>query len=409
MRRVVVTGIGGITALGDNWPTIQSQLQQGNSAVRRIDDWEKIDGLDCLIAAPVTEFELPPNYTRRRTRTMGRNAKLAVRATELALDSAQLLGSEVLQSGRAGVAYGSSSGSTDALAEMAHILLHHTARKVNATSYVRLMAHTAAANIGMFFKLRGRVIPTISACTASSQSLGFAFENIRAGAQDLMVAGGSEELCPSHVGVFDTLMATSNRNDAPTTTPRPFDADRDGLIVGEGAVTLVLESLEHAQARGAPILAEMTGFATNSDGHHVTRPDQDSMARVMRMALDNARLAASNIDYISAHGTATDTGDLAESHAVMSVFGADTPISSMKGNFGHTLGACGALEAWLAIEMMRAGEFAPTLNLDTVDPDCAPIDYIKNGVRTLDANAVMSNNFAFGGINTSLIFERFRE
>lgn len=410
MRRVVVTGAGGITALGTSWPEIRASLDASRSAVQYIGAWEDIEGMNCRLAAPVPEFELPAHYTRRKTRTMGRNARLAVRATEQALESAGLLGDdERLQSGRVGVAFGSSSGSTDALAEMAHILLNKTARKVNATSYMRLMAHTAAANIGVFFKLRGRVVPTISACTAGSQSIGFAWEAIRSGAQDAMVAGGSEELCPTHVGVFDVLHAVSGRNDAPAETPRPFDANRDGLVVGEGATTLVLEALEHAQARGANILAEITGFGTNSDGHHVTRPHRPSMGRVMQLALESAGRKPADIDYISAHGTATGTGDVAESHAVMDVFGGATPISSMKGNFGHLLGACGALEAWLAIEMLREGRFSPTHNLKDLDAECAPIDYVRDGARAIDARAVMNNNFAFGGINTSMIIERYAD
>ncbi len=407
MRRVVVTGAAGLTALGSDWNAIRSGLEAGRGCVRHMPGWEKIRGLNCKLGAPIEDFELPAHYTRKRTRTMGRNARLAVRATELALERAGLLGSEVLGSGRAGVSYGSSSGSTDALAEMAHVLLSNTARKVNATSYVRLMGHTAAANIGMFFKLRGRVIPTISACTAGSQGIGYAWETIRHGLQDVMLAGGSEELCPSHAAVFDILYATSTANDRPDATPRPFDRDRDGLVVGEGAATLVLESLAHARARNAPIIAEMTGFATNSDGNHVTRPDRDSMARVMRMALDSADLSPGDIGYVSAHGTATGAGDMAESLATADVFGGTVPVSSLKGAFGHTLGACGAIEAWLAIEMMRAGWFAPNRNLEHVDPACGALDYIRAPGRSLETHAVMNNNFAFGGINTSMVLQRF--
>lgn len=408
-RRVVVTGAAGITALGSDWGAIRERLAEGRNCVRHMAEWDAIDGLHARLAAPVTDFELPPHYTRRKTRTMGRNAQLAVRATELALESAALRDAPVLASGRAGVAYGSSSGSTDALAELAPILLSGSARQINATSYLRLMSHTAAANIGLFFGLKGRLMPTVSACTAGSQAIGFAYECIRHGQQDVMVAGGSDELCPSHVAIFDTLYACSTRNDEPERTPRPFDADRDGLVVGEGAATLVLESHEHAVARGAPVLAEITGFATNSDGDHVTRPNRDSMMRVMRLALEDAGLEASAIDYINAHGTATATGDIAESRATEAVFGGEVPFASLKGYLGHTLGACGAIEAWLSIMMMRDGWFAPNLNLDEPDPECGRLDYLRVAPREFPARRVVSNNFAFGGINTSLVFERLDE
>ena len=207
--------------------------------------------------------------------------------------------------------------------------------------------------------------------------------------------------------MFDTLFATSVRNDAPQLTPRPFDAGRDGLVLGEGACTLVLEELEHAKARGARILAELVGYGTNSDGAHVTQPKSQTMAQAMRLALECAGLDAAAIGYVNAHGTATDHGDIAETAATHAVLGERVPISSLKSYMGHTLGACGALEAWMSIEMMRGGWFAPTLNLEQVDPQCAPLDYIRGEGRALQTDLVMSNNFAFGGINTSLIFRRW--
>jgi 3-oxoacyl-[acyl-carrier-protein] synthase II len=208
--------------------------------------------------------------------------------------------------------------------------------------------------------------------------------------------------------VFDTLYATSTRNDEPHLTPRPFDARRDGLVVGEGAATLVLEEYEHAKARGAHIHAEIVGFGCNSDGAHITQPTATTMARAMQLALDDARLDATAIAYVNAHGTSTDRGDLAESHATSHVFGERMPISSLKSYIGHTLGACGAIEAWWTIEMMKRNWYAQTLNLTEIDPACAMLDYIKDEARTIDAEYVMSNNFAFGGINTSLIFRRVR-
>ena len=222
-----------------------------------------------------------------------------------------------------------------------------------------------------------------------------------------MLAGGSEQLDATASAVFDTLFATSVRNHEPELTPRPFDANRDGLVLGEGACTLIVEDLEHAQARGANILAELVGFGSNSDGAHVTQPSADTMAIAMRLALDDAGLPPEAIGYVNAHGTATDHGDVAESNATAAVFGARMPFSSLKSYMGHTLGACGALEAWMSIEMLRNDWFAPTLNLTQVDPRCAELDYITGCGRTLQTEYVMSNNFAFGGINTSLIFRRW--
>lgn len=221
-----------------------------------------------------------------------------------------------------------------------------------------------------------------------------------------MVAGGAEEMSPASAAVFDLLFATSTRNEQPAFTPRPFDKERDGLVVGEGAASLVLEEYEYARSRGASILAEIVGFGTNADGAHITQPEASTMAVAMELALKDAGLPASAIGYVSAHGTATDRGDIAESQATASVLGDQVPISSMKSYLGHTLGACGAIEAWWVIEMMRRNWFAPTINLLAPDPACAPLKHIMGEGLALDTRYVMSNNFAFGGINTSLIFAR---
>jgi 3-oxoacyl-[acyl-carrier-protein] synthase II len=284
-----------------------------------------------------------------------------------------------------------------------------TTEGINATTYIKMMSHTAPVNIGVFFGITGRIITTSSACTSGSQGIGYAFESIRAGRQVAMLAGGAEELDASEAAVFDTLFATSVRNQQPEATPRPFDAGRDGLVLGEGACTLVLEELEHARERGATILAEVVGYGTNSDGTHVTQPNARTMATAMQLALSDAALAPADIGYINAHGTATDHGDVAESTATFGVFGGTVPISSLKSYMGHTLGACGALEAWMTVEMMRNGWFAPTINLEQVDPKCGALDYLTGAGREIATDHVMSNNFAFGGINTSLIFRRWRE
>ena len=278
---------------------------------------------------------------------------------------------------------------------------------INATTYLRLMPHTAAANIGVYFGIKGRVIPACSACTSGSQSIGYAYEAIRFNRSRLMVAGGAEELCASEAAVFDTLYATSTRNDTPSRTPSPFDRDRDGLVIGEGACTLVLEELEHAKARGATIYAEIVGFGSNSDGDHPTHPNTNTMEVAMRLALDDAQVPPTEISYVNAHATATEQGDIAETQAMHRLFGNRVPVSSVKGHLGHTLGACGAIESWFTIEMMRKGWFMPTLNLNNVDERCGDLDYIMNGGRELQGEYVMKNNFAFGGVNTSLVFRRW--
>jgi 3-oxoacyl-[acyl-carrier-protein] synthase II len=304
-----------------------------------------------------------------------------------------------------GVAYGSSSGSVAPIRAFGEMLATGSMAGVTSTSYIQMMSHTAAVNIGLFFGLTGRVIPTASACTSGSQAIGYAYEAIRFGRAEMMIAGGAEELSAGGAAVFDTLYATSQQNDSPSLTPRPFDRARDGMMVGEGAGTLILEEREHALARGATIYAEVVGFGTNSDGVHVTQPEAPTMAQAMRLALADAGLPASAIGYVNAHGTATDRGDVSESHATHEVLGR-VPISSLKSYFGHTLGACGALEAWLSIEMMNRGWFAGSANLVEVDPACGELDYLTGAGRQIEVEHVMSNNFAFGGINTSLILRR---
>lgn len=405
-RRVVVTGMSGVTALGNNWQSIEPKLRRGESAIQYMPSYEQYDGLNTRLAAPVDNFQLPEHYKRKQVRGMGRVSKLATVATENAILQAGLLGHNILINGQTGIAYGSSTGSTDAVGAFGVMLNEKTTKAITATTYVKMMPHTAAVNVGLFFGLKGRIIPTNSACTSGSQAIGYAYETIKHGYQTIMVAGGGEELCATESAVFDTLFATSLKNNAPKTTPRPYDRDRDGLVIGEGAGTLILEEYEHAKARGATIYAEVIGFASNCDAAHVTQPQMETMQICMEMALQNANITADKIAYVSAHGTATERGDIAESHATANTLGNKVPISSLKSYFGHTLGACGAIEAWLSLEMMHTGWFPPTLNLENLDERCADLDYITGKGRELDAQYLMSNNFAFGGINTSIIFKK---
>lgn len=409
MKRVVITGVGALSPLGHDWATVRARLKEERNVVQYLTAWDEYEGLNTRLGARAAPFDLPAHYNRKATRSMGRVAVMGVRASEFALMDAGLLGDPLLSSGRMGISYGSSVGSPAAIGDCGNMIMHKTTEGITANTYIKMMSHTAAVNIGVFFGITGRIITTSSACTAGSQGIGYAFEAIQSGRQVAMLAGGAEELDAIDAAVFDTLFATSTVNDTPHLTPRPFDAKRDGLVLGEGACTLVLEELGHAQARGARILGEIIGFGTNSDGTHVTQPNARTMAQAMRLALDSATVPPEAIGYVNAHGTATEHGDLAETNATAEVFGRRIPISSLKSYMGHTLGACGALEAWMSLEMMRDGWFAPTINLTEVDPRCGELDYIGAGGRAIDTDLVMSNNFAFGGINTSLVLRRWQD
>ena len=406
MKRVVVTGVGGISPLGRDWPTIQAWLASYRNAVRYMPEWDRYPDLNTRLGAPVTDFETPAHWTRKQLRSLGRVSRLCVAAAEDALSDAGLLDDPSIRDGRMGVACGSSTGSTADVSDMAKLLINGASPGFNANTYVRMMPHTTAANIAIFFGLTGRVIPTSCACASGSQGIGYAYESIKYGMIDMMLAGGGEELCPSEAYVFDSLYATSLKNDRPEASPSPYDSGRDGLVIGEGAGILVLESLEHARARGARIYAEVAGYASNCDGSHVTRPEQATMHACMQAALRDAGIAPSAVGYVNGHGTATEHGDIAETLATEALFGDAMPLSSLKSYMGHTLGACGALESWFSIEMMRQQWFAPTLNLVDVDPRCGQLDYIRGEARHIDTEYVVNNNFAFGGLNTSLVFRR---
>ncbi|MBK3845023.1 MAG: beta-ketoacyl-ACP synthase [Gammaproteobacteria bacterium] len=407
MKRVVVTGMAGITSLGSDWASIEAHFSSNRSGIRYMPEWDRFTELNTRLAGPVDDFSVPKHWTRKQLRSMGRVSKLSVKAAEQALADAGLLDDSSIRDGRMGVACGSSTGSTEEIKAFGNMLLNSVADGLNANSYIRMMPHTTAANISIFFGLTGRVIPTSSACTSGSQGIGYAYEAIKFGRLPMMLAGGAEELCATEAMVFDALYATSLKNDAPHTSPRPYDAGRDGLVIGEGAGMLVLEELEHALARGATIHAELVGFGSNADGQHATKPEQQTMRRAMQLALEDACLQPDAIGYVNGHGTATEQGDIAETLATQSLFGSRMPISSQKSFLGHTLGACGALESWFSIEMMNRDHYIHTLNLDSIDPRCGELDYLIGAPRTMQHEYVMNNNFAFGGINTSLIFRRW--
>lgn len=407
MHRVVVTGMSAITALGDNWQDFSAKLKKGDNAVQYHTLWDGYDDLNTRLAAPIIDFEKPKHYTRKKCRSMGRVSLMATTATEQALQQAGLLESELLTNGDMGIAYGSSTGSTAPFVDFANLLSKKSMTGITSTSYIKMMAHTTAVNVGVFFGVKGRVYTTSSACTSGSQALGYAYEAIKYGKQTAMIAGGAEELCVTIAAVFDTLFATSTQNDNPKNNPKPYDAQRDGLVIGEGACSFILESYESAQARGATILAELVGYGTNSDGQHVTQPSAETMQIAMEMALKDAAIQASDIGYVNGHGTATEKGDIAETLATEKALGKNTAISSLKSYLGHTLGACGSIEAWASINMMNDNWFAPTANLTDIDPQCGDLTYIQGEGLTRNTDYIMTNNFAFGGINTSLIFKKY--
>ena len=403
-RRVVVTGGAVVSSLGFDDEEVWRELKKCRNKVKYMKEWEGIEGLRPRVACPVEVPLLP--FSRKVTRSMGRVALLALNATESALGKAGLLSSDILRSGRTGVSYGSSAGDVDSLVDFYGLVANGNAKSITGTTYIKAMPQTCAANLSVHYGLKGRLITTNTACTSGSMAIGYAYEAIKEGKADVMIAGGAEALTPCDSAVFDSLFSASTMNESPEKTPRAYDKDRDGLVIGEGAGTLILEEYESAKRRGATILSEIVGFATNTDGVHITHPNQETQEEVMRMALDCAGLKSSDIGYVNAHGTATISGDVVESNATYNVFSSKTPVSTLKSYIGHTLGACGAIEAYISIMMMRGGWFAPNLNLDSLDPECAPLDYITGGGRAFDATYVMSNNFAFGGINTSLVFKK---
>jgi 3-oxoacyl-[acyl-carrier-protein] synthase II len=406
-RRVVITGIGIASPLGNDLPTAVAALRQGRHGIVQMPEWAEIQGLSTRLAGVAKDVPFD-GYPRKKTRSMGRVALLATYATERALADAGI-GPDLRSLPDIGLAYGSTHGSSSAQEEFCRTLFTRNGmRGIPSTSYLKIMSNTCVVNLANFFGIQGRVISTCSACTSSSNAIGYGFEAIRAGQLDVMVCGGAEEMHFTHAVVFDILYATSRHfNDRPGESSRPFDEARDGLVVAEGAATLILEEAERAKRRGAHIHGEVIGFGTSCDGQHVTQPSADGMAKAMKNALADAQVAPDQVDYINAHATATDIGDIAESQATLQVFGERVPISSTKGHTGHTLGACGGLESAFCLAMMNGGFLVPTKNLDKPDPRCAPLRYLRN--ETVDAknmNIVMNNNFAFGGINTSLLFRR---
>jgi 3-oxoacyl-[acyl-carrier-protein] synthase II len=405
MRRVAITGMGLLSPIGNSLAAAARSLELGKHGIVRMPEWERVQELNSRVAGVIAGPL--PELPRKRVRTMGRVAQLALLATDQAIADAGL-DQATLTDERTGLMYGSTHGSTSATEEFCRkLLLNDSLLGVPGSAYLKFMSHTCAANLAEAYGIRGRVVPIVSACASATQSIGAAYEAIKFGQQDVMLCGGAEENHFVHAAVFDLVYAASQGfNDAPELTPKPFDVARDGLVVAEGAGTLVLEDWERAERRGARIHAELVGYGACCDGTHVTSPSPDGMARAMVLALKDAELGPEAIGYINGHATGTVVGDIAESHAVAKVFANRTPLSSTKGNTGHTLGACGAIEAAFCVWMLNNRVMLPTRNLVRVDERCAKLDYVMREPRELRAEHVMSNNFAFGGINASLVLRR---
>ena len=330
MRRVVVTGMGIASPLGSTVKSAFDRLKKYENCIEHWDRLDEYERLNTSLGSFVSGFEVPEHFTRKVRRTMGEVSLMSTVTAEDALKDAGLLGDDIITNGRTGVSYGSSTGSLDAVLDFYSMCIDKEVKLLNSGSYIKMMPQTAAVNISLYFKTHGRLIPTSTACTSGAMGVGYAYEAIKDGYADVMIAGGAEEIHPTQVGVFDTLYATSSKNDTPKLTPSPFDKDRDGLVIGEGAGTLILEEYERAKSRGAKIYAEIAGFATNTDGTHITNPNKDMMAEVMRQSLNNAGISANEIGYVNAHGTGTINGDIAESLATEMIFGKNIPISSIK-------------------------------------------------------------------------------
>jgi 3-oxoacyl-[acyl-carrier-protein] synthase II len=408
-RRVVITGASAITPIGSTRDEMIRHLTTGLSGVRTMRDDELLTThIHCKVFGTVND---PPdfNFARRDRKTMG---PVSYYACQVAKDT--LAGSgmsdDFIRSGRLGVAFGSTHGSPTVQRQIYRTFFSDDSAKlhnVGAVDYLKSMVHTTAVNITKMFGIRGRVISSSTACTTSSQSIGFGYEAVKYGLQDAMLCGGADEYDTTTVAVFDNLLACSTDfNDTPHLTPRPFDRQRDGLVVGEGAGAVLLEDLASARKRGATILGEVIGFSCYNNGGDLILPNRDGIKLAIEAGLDNAGIDAREVDWISAHATATKMGDVIEAQAIAEIYGDRPRISGLKSYMGHTMGSCGAIETLIALIQMAEGFIAPTLNLEAVDPRCAMLNHVTELVEApIDIASIQ--NFAFGGVNTCLFVKKF--
>lgn len=402
MKRVVITGVGAVSPLGNDVDSMIEGIEEGRNAVRYMEEWESYTGLRCLVAAPA-ELKNEKMIPRKNRRSMGRMSIFSSQASEQALIDAGL-DRELLSSGRVGCIIGSTMGSAESIAEAFELLLpERDITMLPSTKFFQSISHTAVMNVSQYLGINGYIMATSAACASGLQSVGAGYDLIRLGRQDAILCGGAEGLHLTVSGSFDILYATSSHyNQTPDQTPRPFDSKRDGLVCGEGSGILMLEEYEHAVKRGAKIYAEIIGYNTCGSGAHISQSNRNAMVHCIREALDNAGISPKEVDYINAHATATIQGDIEEAEAIREIFGESVPVSSLKGNIGHTLGASGALELIVSLAMMDKGEIYPTLNLEDVDPDCRGIWHVTKTTKR-DIKIMVKNCFAFGGINAALV------
>ena len=411
VNRVVVTGLGAITPLGLDVETTWEALVAGKSGIGYITQFDA-EGFETRIAAEVKGFD-PTSYVGpKEARRMDRFSQLAVAAAMQAVQDAKLELNDDIRDD-VGVLVGSGIGGLMTLSEQLSILLERGPDRVSPFLVPMMIADMASAQVSINLGARGPNFCPTSACSSGSDAIGTAYEIIKRGDAQAMLAGGAESvITPIGVAGFIANRALSNHNDPPQEASRPFDAERDGFVIGEGAVVFVMEDLACAQKRGARILAEVTGYGASSDAVHITAPAEDGegAARAMKMAIRKAGLEPTDIDYVNAHGTSTPLNDRIETTAIKSVFGDyayQVPISSTKSMTGHLLGAAGAIEGMVCIKVIGTDIIPPTINYTTPDPDC-DLDYVPNQARQAKVTAALSNSFGFGGHNSVLLFQEFR-
>ncbi len=409
-KRIVITGYSCISPLGNNPDTLWNNILAGKSGVKRITHYDCTD-FKCKIAAEVNDFDANALFGSREARRMDRFAQFAVAAAQQAVQHAALSITDENRD-RIGVILGTAIGGINTLYEQMQIFMERGPSRVSPFLVPMMLPDTAAGMVAIYLGVRGPNLAVISACATGTNAIGEASEVIRRGQADALLTGGSESvIVPIAMAGLSVMGALSERNDEPERASRPFDLHRDGFVMGEGAAMLVLESLEHAQSRGAHILAEITGYGATNDAYHISAPAENGSgaARCMQNALASSRLSPTDIHYINAHGTSTVLNDRSETAAIKTVFGEQAyriPVSSTKSMTGHLLGAAGALESVLCIKALQSQIVPPTINYETPDPDC-DLDYVPNHSRPASLRHVMSNSFGFGGHNATIIFSRY--
>jgi len=410
LKRVVITGLGAITPMGVGpGPFLDGLAGHRSATVSMRDQWQHFCNLHSLVAAPGPDLD-EKSVPRQNRRSMSRMSFYGYDAARQALADAfgsESDGRDHFSPGRLGCVIGSTTGSPIALNETFETMLpDRDIGKLTAVKFFQCVSHTVAMNVAQCLGITGTVLATNAACASGLQAAGAAYDLIRLGRQDAVLCGGAEELHPSVTGSFDVLFAASARyNDTPAETPRPFDRDRDGIVCGEGAGILLLEDLGHARARGAKIYAEVIGYHTCASGDHISQSNRIALNRCLRQALANAKISPEQIDYVNAHAAGTIQGDAEEAAAIREIFGDRVPVSSLKGNIGHTLGASGPIELIATLMMMRDNVIYPTLNLRNPAPDCDGIQHVTSTIsRPMDT--FIKNSFAFGGINAALVCKK---